>query len=236
MFLNNKKQFNKIFLLNILLSFIPISIILGNLAININASIICLTGLFVYGKKIFIVKRKIYSCLIYLFFIYLIFITFINNWGSIEEIQYREHLIKSLFYLRFLLLFLTINKLLESNEFNTNIFFYTCFFCSSIISIDVIFQYLFKVNLIGYPLISYRPSSFFGEELVAGGYLQRFSLFSIFFIFLKFSKNKNENSFILLLFFIFLIPVILTGNRMPAMMMILSYALYFLMQKKLKNL
>lgn len=236
MFLNNKKKFNKLFILNILLSFIPVSIVLGNLAINITISIICLTGLLVYGKEIFIVKRKIYGYLIYSFFIYLIIITFINNWSLIEKIQYKENLIKSLFYLRFLLLFLIINKLLESNEFNSKIFFYTCFFCSSIISIDVIFQFIFKVNLSGYPLIFNKPSSFFGEELVTGGYLQRFSLFSIFFIFLKFLQNKNENLFIILLFLIFLTPIILTGNRMPAMMMILSIALYFLIQKKIKEL
>jgi len=198
MLLNNNKKFNKLFLLNILLSFIPISIVLGNSVINTNILIICLTGLFIYGGEIFIIKRKIYGYLIYSFFIYLIIITFINNWGLIEKIQYKEHLIKSLFYLRFLLLFLIINKLLESNQFNFNFFFYTCFFCTSIISIDVIFQFIFKVNLIGYPLIYNRPSSFFGEELVAGGYLQRFSLFSIFFIFFKFLQNKNQKLFIIL--------------------------------------
>jgi len=236
MFQVNSQNKNQINFLNILISLIPLTLILGNLATNINIIFIIVTGTILFGKEIFLVKKKIYAFLIYSFFFFLIINTFFNNLLYFEETKHQEHIIKSLFYLRFLFLFLIINKLLETKKFNINIFFYSCAFFSFLISVDIIIQFIFKSNLIGYKIISNKPSSFFGEELIAGGYLQRFSLFLIFFIFLKYMPKKNQNLFLIFLFIIFLIPIVLTGNRMPTLVMILSFFLYYLIQKKIKEI
>lgn len=58
----------KINLINYLISFLPLSIILGNLILNINIILVCFFGLLIYGKKTFLIEKKNYQILIYIFF------------------------------------------------------------------------------------------------------------------------------------------------------------------------
>ena len=78
MYTINKVKINKFYLINLFIALLPVSLILGNLAININVIIIDVIGLIVYGKKIFYLENKKYQFLINAFFIYLIFTTVIN--------------------------------------------------------------------------------------------------------------------------------------------------------------
>lgn len=231
-------KLNKINLLNALIALIPLSIILGNLAININILVICLIGLFIYGVKIFNINNKLYKYLIYSFFLYLIIITLYNYVPTLEKNNfYKINIYKSFFYLRFLLFFLIINKLLEKNEFQYKYFFSSCAFFSFFLSIDIIIQVIFKKDLIGYPISSsFRPSGFFGKEAVAGGYLQRFILFFIFFLILNYKNIINNDFKKLLLFLLFLTPIFLTGNRMPTIVYIGMVTLFFLIEKKFREI
>lgn len=238
MFTINKNYLNKINILNLFISIIPLSLILGNLATNINIILICVLGIVVYGKKVFQINQKIYQVLIYLFFIYLILITFINNWDllKINEI-YKINLYKSFFYLRFLILFLIITKLIDDNQFRTDFLFISCAFFSFLVSIDIIIQIVLKKNMIGIELYQgERASSFFGNELIAGGYIQKFSLFFIFFFAIKFKEKIKSNFLIILFFFLFLIPIIFTLNRMPLIIFLLSIFFYFIIEKKIKEI
>lgn len=226
---------NKINIINFLIALIPLSLILGNLAININITLIIFTGLLIFGTNIFILDKRLVNYLIYFFFFYLLLITLLNNWNLLNEnVLYMEHLIKSIFYLRFLLLFLIVNKLIENNNFNTKLFFISCAFFSFIISIDIIIQFIFKKNIFGYEILIDKPSSFFKEENIAGGFIQRFIYFFIFLIFIK-NKTYNKN-LIFITFIFFLIPIVLTANRMPMFIYIMSIFLFFLLEKNYKNI
>lgn len=220
-------------LLNFLISLMPFSLILGNLIINTNIVLICLLGLFLYGKQILIIDDKIIKFLIFSFFSYIILITSYNNIPHIFNNElYAKHFYKSFFYLRFLFCYLVINKLIDENKFNLKLFIYSCAFFSFIVAFDIIFQVIFEKNLIGNPITANRPSSFFGEEHIAGGYLQKFVLF---FLFLIISKNKNE-LLNFLLFIIFFIPIILTANRMPAILYVESILIFYFLEKNLKKI
>lgn len=87
----------------------------------------------------------------------------------------------------------------------------------------------------GYDLTFGKASGFFGEEIIAGGYLQKFLLFLIFFIILE-KKGTKNNFLILLLFIIFLIPIFLTGNRMPILLYVSSIIIYFVIHVKFKEI
>ena len=238
MYIYNKKYFDKIYLINFLISLIPLSLILGNLATNINIVLICFLGILIYGKNIFIIEQKLYQFLIYIFFIYLILITIINNWSFIDTNEnYTINIYKSFFYLRFLIIFLLITKLIENNHFRTDFLFISCSFFVFILSTDIIIQVIFKTNLLGQKLFeSGRASSFFGEELIAGGFIQKFAIFFIFYFSIKYKEKINLKLIILLLFFLFFIPLLLTLNRMPLMIFSSSLFLYFLFEKKFKEL
>lgn len=227
--------FKKINLLNLLVAIIPLSYIIGNLAINLNIILIIIIGLLIYKKNIFYIENKIYQYLIYSFFLYLILITSINNISNIElNSIFKENLFKSIFFLRFIFLFLIINKLIETNDLNIKLFYVFSAFFSFLLAVDIIVQLIFGKDLIGYEITFGRPSGFFGEETIAGGFLQKFILF---FIFLIIFKIKKFNTFFLsVLFLLMFIPIFLTGNRMPTLLYVFSIVLYFLFEKKIKEL
>ena len=66
---------------------------------------------------------------------------------------------------------------------NYKIIFYTFGLVVSFVSLDLIFQFFNGKNLFGLSGgDGRRLSGMFGDELIAGGYLQRFSIFSFFLI------------------------------------------------------
>ena len=114
-----KKLFTNYNLINGLIALVPLSLILGNLIVNLNVILICLVGITIYKLDTFKISKKIYQYLIYAFFCYLILITLIsylplitsntnkifpNNISSKES--YIENIFKVFFFLRFLILFL----------------------------------------------------------------------------------------------------------------------------------
>ena len=238
MFTNKIFFTNKNFL-NLLISLIPLSLILGNLITNINILLVCVFGLTTFKLKIFKINQKIYPYLIYSFFLYLILITLLRNLPNLEvNILYKEHIFKSFFFLRFLIFFLVINKLVEEKCFNIKLFFISCAFFSTILAIDIFIQVSFGKDLLGYPILNARPSGFFGDENIAGGYLQKFSLFFIFFFYFLFHSTENYKTifFKFLLFIFFFIAIFLAANRMPSFIYLSSIILFVLIEKKFKIL
>jgi O-antigen ligase len=234
----NKIYFTKKSVINILISLFPFFIILGNLAININILAISILGIAIYGTDTFKVNKKISIYFLYSFFFYLILITLIKNLPNLNVNDlYGTHIIKSFFFLRFLIFFLVIVKLLEKNDFNIKIFFTSGAFFSFIVGVDILIQVAFDKNILGLPVINQRPSSFFGGELVAGGFMQKFSLFFIFLLF-YFKKEKNSkkiNFFLILVFLLFFTSILLTNNKMSLIIFLSSIILFFLIEKKFKT-
>ena len=217
-------------LINYLIALIPLSLILGNLIVNINIVLICIVGIVIYGKETFRIKKN-YDILISFFFIYVIIVTATNNIPKFDlSPKYQENLLKSVFNLRFLLLFFVINALIKNDKLNLKPFLYSASFLSLLISIDLIIQVSFGKNLIGLEITANRPSSFFGNEHIAGAYLQKFALFLLFWFAYK---NKNDLQFLIIVS-LFFIPILLTGNRMPMLIFLSSIFIYFLIEKKIK--
>ena len=62
------------------------------------------------------------------------------------------------------------------------LFFLSCSIASLFVSFDIFFQFFYGVDILGFQGVQGKLSGPFGDELIAGGYLQRFSLFSFFTI------------------------------------------------------
>ena len=77
-----------------------------------------------------------------------------------------------------------------------NIFFYHV--CSLFVCFDIFYQFNFGQDVFGYKVIysiadgPRKLSGPFGDELIAGGYIQRFSIFS-FFVLPLFYSEKSKN-------------------------------------------
>lgn len=238
MFTLIKENSYKFVLINYLFALLPLSLIMGNLAINLNVVIICFLGLSIYRSRTFKWDKKFYKNLIYFFFIYLICVTFFKNINNIHNNNlYQINLIKSFFYLRFLIFFLILNMLIEEKKFNIRLFFISCSFFSCIISVDIVVQFILGKNLLGQTISAYRPSSFFGDENIAGGYIQKFIFFFIIpiLIYLENSKKKNLYSSDLIFLILFAI-IFLTGNRMPSLIFVFTVFFYYMLKKEFKKI
>lgn len=243
MFINKYYYFNKINIINILIALIPLSLILGNLATNFNILLIIFFGAIIYKNNLFNNNLNKYNFLFYLFFVLLIIITIQKNTQILTSSnidikkQIIDHIIKSIFFLRYLILFLIINKLLEENKFNIKLFFFSCIIMSALISGSVFFEFILNNFFKNQNLEIQNYSGFLGKEKIAGGYIQKFSLFSIFlYCFLYLKKKIKSLIFLYLLLSFFLFTIILSGNRMPLLIFLSTFIFFLMVEKKFKEL
>ena len=239
-FFSNHSNF-KINFLSILLSLMPISFIAGNMIININIIFILLVSLFFYGKKIFQFNYLLLDKLIILYFLLIIFTGFYNYYFfDLENVNsYIISPTKSLLFLKYLILYLIIRFLVSNGLISLKLFFISCALSSVFVSLDIFYQFyngkdIFGLETIG---IGRKLSGPFGDELIAGSFIQRFSLFAFFVFPIFFSKYSNKISKFLIpiLFVIFLLGIILSGNRMPMILFIFSIFLILLLQKQTRK-
>ncbi len=239
----NKKNFSidSILLINLVLAFFPISFVLGNLITNINLVLFCVLGIFHLRSKILTTKFNLPIKIIFLLFFIIFFSTSLSFVKSLyfEGYEYIHlvRLIKSVIFFRFFLMLIIIYFLSELGILNLKYFFISAVFSSLIVSLDVLYQYIFGVNIIGLISHGHHNSGFFGDELIAGGFIQNFSFFSILFVTLIL-KNKNYLRFILTTIIICIlgISIMLSGNRMPLILFLFGLLLVFLFNNKLRKI
>ena len=253
----NKEDFsiNSASLINLTLGLFPISFILGNLAINLNITLFCILGVINLRSRILTTKFNLPIKIIFLFFIAVLFSTCLSAFiefyqtdkispNSTSGIYFMgsenvnlEKLIKSILLFRYFLTLIIIYFLNEKNVINFKYFFISAAFLPIIVSLDVILQYSIGFNLTGLKTFGHHNTGIFGNELIAGGYIQRFSFFSIllgFFIF----KNKRNLKFILTVILICILGtgILVSGNRMPLILFLFGLMLLFLYKKNFNKI
>ena len=161
------------------------------------------------------------------------------------EYENFSQFLKSILFLRYFLMLVIIYLLIQLNYLNYKYFFISAAAVSILVSMDIIFQYIFGFNtigmrsdhlVIGHSWLNYSyHSGFFGEELIAGGFIQRFAFFSVFFIPFIF-RDKNILKLILTVATICIVAVgiMLSGNRMPLMLFLMGLFIAFFVTNKLR--
>ena len=218
-----------------LLLLLPLSFFLGALILNSILIIFFFIFFFLYrdSKKFELIYKSEFKYL-FLFCIYLILNTFLNNFNI-------ETFLKSISYLRFpilIIIFLYVFEKISENKkilwANLNILFFL------IISIDLLFQYIFGKNIIGFmpamcgenylkdKTVCTRYSGFFKDELIMGGYLSTIYLSIILFI----NSIKKNWFLITIISVLFLyILVMITGERSATLTILLTLFFIFLQYK-----
>ena len=232
-------SFDSILITNLILGFFPISFILGNFAINFNILLFCLLGIFQLKNKILLSKFTVPIKIIFLFFFIVFFSTSLSFILSIYFEGYNsvnfERLIKSILFFRFFLILIIIYLLSEYNILNLKYFFTVAALSVIVVSLDLIYQFIFGYNIIGLESFGYHNTGFFGDERIAGGYIQNFSFFSILFLFSALS-NKKFLRFITLIGVICLLgaSIVISGNRMPFVLFLVGLIILFIFNSKLR--
>tara|TARA_B100000575_G_C23118732_1_gene647086 strand:+ start:130 stop:1500 length:1371 start_codon:yes stop_codon:yes gene_type:complete len=226
MFFFLKKANIKTSLINLLFSLIPISFIAGNLILNLNILFFVIFTIFFYGKEVFKIRFNNTDKLIITFFSYVLLAGFLNNFFLKDEDIFPNNIIifKTIFYLRFLLLYLVIRILIEKNIINFNLFLVICSTCTYFICLDLIYQFNYGKDIFGFTSNDPRRiAGPFGDELIAGSYLQRFAIFT-FFLILSLFNNKNKIFLLLCLFSTFIlifVSLVIAGNRIPLILFLM---------------
>ena len=226
---------------NILLGLVPLSFIAGNMLININIILIILLSLIFFGKDLFKINFFLIDKLLFLFFFLILATGIINDYYfysiKLSWKGYYATILKSILFTKYLLLYISLRYLLEKNILNLKLFFISCFFGSLFVSFDIFFQFMNGKDIFGYEGIKNNLAGPFGNELIAGGYIQRFSIFSFFLIPLYYHKNfsKYYKYLVPILFLVFLITIILSGNRMPLLLYLFAISLIVIFNKQTRK-
>ena len=230
-------RLNVNFLFNTLFCLFPISFVIGNQAINLNTLLLIFFTLVYFKNQIYKIKFNSLDKLLIIFFIYILISLIVNY---IEQLILEKKIseiifFKSIFYLRYLLLYLALRFLISKKIISIKLFSIVCVLSASFVAIDVFIQFFFGKNIIGIIPISDRHySGVFGAELIAGGYLQKFAIFILATPF--FLEKKNYNKFITQFIFLIIIlfSIILTGNRIPLLLYLFSILIFIFIRVKNK--
>ncbi len=231
--------FNFRIIINLLLSLLPISFIAGNLVINLNIILIILVSLLFWKKEFFKIEILLIDKLLIFLFLFSIFVSLINfnSFLSIDPIITKENLFKSFAYLRYLLFYFSIRLIIEKDYFNVKTFFISSSICVIFVTLDLFLQFFSGKDIFGYPKSNQKLSGPFGDELIAGAYLQKFSLFLFFLIsfYKDFFTKKNLNFFFLLAFILIFFSIVISGNRMSVVSFAILFIFLFIVEKHLRK-
>ncbi len=191
----------------VLFSILPISILIGNLFINLTILIISLVFLYKLLKKEFNILHYVESSNFFRLLLFFFLSLCINLIFSNDIYLSYPRVFKIFFIIFFVLAF----KFLIINYFEAleKIYkFWSILFL--IVIIDLIFEFFVGNNVFGQSSIMQgRLGSFTGEESVIGNYFFGFCLITLSFIY-----NKSHNIFLNLFLAIFLIIIsFLIGER-----------------------
>lgn len=236
----SKSNNAQIFLLNIAFFLIPISFVLGNSFINFNIVIILLYSLLLFKLEIFKINLTKIDVLILIFFTYVIINGILNNFLNFKFPDSPDPNIvvkKSFLYLRFLLLYFVIRFLVLKNLINFKYLFISFGFCSLLVGGDIIIQFFLGVDLFGYESTGRRLSGPFGEEKIAGSFIQRFFIFLPYslILFFKFNNKFYLNSVLFLIFITITFGTLLSGNRIPLVLLMISFLILLVFEKNFRK-
>lgn len=226
-----------------LLAALPFSFIAGNMIININTILILLSALIIFNKRLLDLQFFRLDKLLFFYFFIIVVSGLLGDFYFFSNKLYWNGLfattIKSLFFLKFLLLYLILRYLVEKEILIFKYFFITCAAASIFVCFDIFYQFINGEDIFGFKYYGSgrKLGGPFGDELIAGSFIQRFSLFSFFLIPLFYNQRLKKYLYFItpLLFIIFLIGIILSGNRMPLILFMLSIVLIMIFHKQIRR-
>ena len=189
--------------------FFPLSLMLGNLMININIFFIVILIFIksINDQNFNWVKNKYFKILMIIYF-YLIINSLYNFY--LDRSLDASGIIRSLGFIKFIFLTLSFSILIKDKKELEKILYFWSFIIIFVI-FDVYFEFIFNQNILGFKSLDHtRIVSFFYDEMVVGAFLLTFSY--VIFSYQLEKKNKYKHFFI---FFLILIPItiMVTGER-----------------------
>ena len=211
--------------------FFPISLIIGCLFVNLNLIFFCFIGLIYFFLNKVRFKINLVNFSLLLFFLVLI----LSSYRNLSEIG-TENFIKSLFLLKFYLLYIILENFIKNTNFELKYFFYVCFFSIIFLSLDLCLQYFNGKNILGFPPHDGRFAGMFGHEAIAGAFLQKIFLFSLIGMVLILNpKEKYQSLVITCILTLIIFAVFVASNRISFVILFFSFFLLIYLLKILRR-
>ena len=228
-----KYKFEKNYLIRFLFNIFPLIILLSSSYITVYITFFIIYGYnFLFKNKI-IIKILLFDYLIFIFFILSIISTIIN-YGSSDYII----LVKSIANIRFAFLFLLIRNLLHQQIIKINLLLIISTLGTIFVSLDIFLQFIYGKNILGYPQLEGRYGGIFGNEAIAGSYIQKFSMLAALpFFYPKLKKSPIINiALIPIILFILGAGILMTLDRTPFFVYIFSLLLLLIFLKNFRKI
>lgn len=208
----------------------PLFLFLGPLISEVYLILLVLFSLYyIHKEKKFHFYKNKFLIFFFIFYISTLISTLINFYNY-------DYVKSGILYFRIPIFSIAIwYALTKYDLFSKNIItFYIIFL--SIIIIDSLIQYYVGKNILGYKVISGRISSFFGEELILGGFLLRTLPFFLICIILndKFFYKKLNIIYCLIISLI-CVTIYLSGERTSFFLLILFFSTIFFSNSYLRR-
>ena len=236
-----QKKSWEIKIVEILFYCLPLSFIVGNLFVSLNSILFILFSLFLINKKKLKYKFEYSHWILIVFFLYLLVLTTVQFLSSEVLNDYMSSLslennpiFKSFLLIRFFILIFILSILFNNKILNFKNFFLISLLGTTFVSFDIIFQYLSGSDIFGYKSFKEINSGPFGSEFIAGSFLQKFSFYSFFYVFIFIDKKYFKNPLLIFLISLHLIAALLAGNKMPTILFLLGCILTFVLVKKIR--
>ena len=190
----------------------PITLLFSNIVAEILILLLIIFYLLKVKLKVFYsdLKKPIILFLI-IFWLYLILNTVIN-------IDNKPSLERAIFFIRFPLLILSLNYVINTLNIDLKRIFNFWFFIFIVVSIDLYIQYFTHSNILGYQAIQqgsvYRLGGFMNDELKISNLIYHFGALIFSYYFCKKSFLNINSTLLSLIFLIFItISIFLTAER-----------------------
>lgn len=197
----------------------------------------CLLGIYIIYEVIF---NKNWVLLNNNFFFFLLFFWLILLISSLLSLEIKLSLEASLLYFRFIFFSLAIGFFLNKYFSVIKLLHFSIWLSFLLLILDSHFQFLFGKNIFGIePMLKYRISSFFGEELIMGSYLSRILPIGLILTLIIYDKKLIDMK--TTLFYSFIISFIgssifLSGERSAMFYYFLTIILSLIFSLKLRKI
>ena len=202
-------KFNIYTIVKLLFYLFPFFMLLESALITSYVTLFLITTLFLFYSKKIRIKFDNIDYLLVIFFLLGFIATMIN-----VTILGKLSLLKSITDFRFLFFFVLIRNLINYKIVNLKFIFLVSLFCTSFLSLDIIYQHLNNKDFFGNTPFDGRFNGTFGHEAIAGGYIQKNFALSLCAIFLLTIKYQKKNLLFLVTTMLGL-GILLSLDRMP---------------------
>jgi O-antigen ligase len=225
MVLNFDKFYLKITYFFLLL--LPLSLVLSRAVADFIVVFVAIFFIFNLKNNYKLLKNKI--CLFFfLLYSWLCLVTFLESKLDIN-------FLKSVAYIRFLF-FLLGSYIIFLDKKKLNNFLLFLFLSVIFVEIDLLIQFLNGKNIFGFKQEGVRISGVFGNELIAGSFINKFLPLCAFILIALIKNSKIRNYIVVFYIYFSILIIFVTGDRAPFFMSVLCLIFYILYFKNIKKL